>query len=340
MKKNIIKIILFILILLIILQIISKIFIPNSAGWELCSTIYQFHKEKKNTMDVMFVGDSSIYYAISPMEIYEKSKITSYDYVNNATNIWTIYYYVRDMFEYQKPKVLIIDDQGLKTKNTEQKKSWMDMSIDAERLSINKLDMLNDKNYRLSNYEKVEHIFPIVEYHNRWKEISEKDFEKIKNDKNLKDCYKGYEYETITNKTKKQRKRYNSNEKITFPTECVDCIKKIKELCDKNNCELIFIEIPDVAYLDESYSNATQEIANKSNFTFVNLNNYVSIDWNTDTRDGGNHLNYRGAKKISNYLTNYLLTNFQFEEKEADVYKSWNEELEKYNQRKQEDGIQ
>lgn len=51
--------------------------------------------------------------------------------------------------------------------------------------------------------------------------------------------------------------------------------------------------------------------------------------------DEGYHLNISGAEKISDYLGRYLSENYEFENyKKEEVYKSWEEELIKYNEYK------
>ncbi|EKC70166.1 hypothetical protein LEA_07921 [human gut metagenome] len=46
--------------------------------------------------------------------------------------------------------------------------------------------------------------------------------------------------------------------------------------------------------------NSTQALADKLQIPFIDFNtmsDQVSINWSTDTRDQGDHLNYFGAKK-------------------------------------------
>ena len=55
----------------------------------------------------------------------------------------------------------------------------------------------------------------------------------------------------------------------------------------------------------------------------------MGIDWSKDTRDGGNHMNYEGAKKVTAYFGNYLSTEFDLVDHRGDEkYKSWDESVE------------
>ena len=66
-------------------------------------------------------------------------------------------------------------------------------------------------------------------------------------------------------------------------------------------------------------------------FLELNCVDEIGIDWNTDTQDGGWHLNTNGAVKVSKYLANYLKENFNLTDKrENKDYQDWNQDLEKY----------
>lgn len=77
--------------------------------------------------------------------------------------------------------------------------------------------------------------------------------------------------------------------------------------------------------------------ANSKNIAYLDLNlnvDELGIDWNFDSRDGGDHLNYYGALKITNYMGNYLynlniLTNHKGDKK----YDSWNKSYEMYEKK-------
>ena len=70
---------------------------------------------------------------------------------------------------------------------------------------------------------------------------------------------------------------------------------------------------------------------NKSKDLDLNIDNKAMIDWSKDTRDMGDHLNYYGAYKVSNYLGNYLNKLDILEDHRGnDYYSSWDNALKPY----------
>ena len=71
--------------------------------------------------------------------------------------------------------------------------------------------------------------------------------------------------------------------------------------------------------------------ANAVTYEDLNLNNTLGIDWASDTKDGGDHLNFDGAKKVSNYIGAWLSENYTLPDKRKNSdYKHWNEDSVEY----------
>lgn len=60
-----------------------------------------------------------------------------------------------------------------------------------------------------------------------------------------------------------------------------------------------------------------------------------TIDWKTDSRDGGNYLNIRGADKISAWLGDYLNQNYELtDHRGSQEYAEWQVDLAKYKKKR------
>ena len=90
---------------------------------------------------------------------------------------------------------------------------------------------------------------------------------------------------------------------------------KIKELCDKNNIELLAYRIPpnDIPSLNKAAWTmqkyyAIKEITSQYQIPYIDLLYDVNLqyDWEKDTQDGGDHLNITGAEKTADFFITYL----------------------------------
>lgn len=65
--------------------------------------------EENNTIDALFVGDSLVYTAISPMVIWEKYGISSYDLSTSAQFLYESYSFLDKALKTQKPKIVFLE---------------------------------------------------------------------------------------------------------------------------------------------------------------------------------------------------------------------------------------
>ena len=83
--------------------------------------------------------------------------------------------------------------------------------------------------------------------------------------------------------------------------------------------------------------NSVKKFADEENIEFLDLNaakDELKIDWNTESRDAGDHLNYAGGLKATRYLGNYLNNKqiLQDHRNDENYSKEWNEDLAKYEE--------
>lgn len=344
--RNISKVIIFILIFFAILYYVGRIL--NPAGtlnmWYQSKSVNEFYRQSKNTIDVIYIGNSEIYSSISPMEIYDKTGITGFDFSSPGQKVWSSYYYIKEALKTQSPKIIFLSVGGfLLNKDAEDEQSKR-KAIDPLNLSENKIEMVQDSNYKFSNYDKLGCIFPAIRYHSRWSSINEEDFRKLI--KNKEETYKGFfltrEKNSYNGKKPKIKHSHASKKEEDkaineIPVEVKEKLKKIMEVCQKNDCKLILFKSPEPTTWNEERHNIVSSFADENGLEFLDFNQegMVDIDWKNDTYDGGNHLNKYGAEKVSKALSNYLQNNYKFSDKRKDTnYKAWNELLQKYNNEK------
>ena len=121
----------------------------------------------------------------------------------------------------------------------------------------------------------------------------------------------------------------NENAK-NIPGDNKKILKEIKDYCDKNNAKLILYNSPAPANWNYNKHNGVEKLANSLGIEYIDLNikvDELKINWKKDSQEKkGEHLNYTGAMKVTNYIGNYLKSNNELPDHRQDEnYKSWNE---------------
>lgn len=339
--KILFKILVFCIIGAILFLLITPIFIPKTINENLGlyrATLQGFYTEPKNSLDVVFIGDSSIYRGISPIKMWQEYGFTSYDYASPSQRMWDNYYSIEEVLKYQKPKVIVLNiDQAFTEKPMGKAKKRhmfdnMPNSITRTKAVINKVQKNGIK-------EALTLMFPLFRFHSRWSELTDDDFIYAYN--NFHYFSKGYQ---LTAKSKKYSgdkdymKKENNKSKIGKNAE--EYLNKIKEICDKNSIDLLLIEIPSPNTWNKTKNKKVNDWASKNNVKFLDLNLYLNemkINWEKDTQDEGYHMNVWGAEKISMYLGEYLKNEYKLEDHRKDKnYEQWNKDASEYEKQKTE----
>ncbi len=301
--KNFIKSIIFCIILVVLLTVSIYFLIPqnNIRKYNFLNILdYEILEEEDNTIDVLFVGDSLVYSSVSPMEIWNNFGFTSFDCSTPAQLTETAHEYIKIAIERQHPKVIFLEANIL-------------FRDPAKRTDERKIKDLYD---RYSIFDK---------YHDNWKDY-------LSYGKRINPT-KGYYYINRTNKAKKNNYMEDKKVREKIPDINIEYFNKIIDLCNSNDIQLILFGVPSMKSWTYAKDQKANEIANEYNLTFIdfNVNNMLDIDWENETKDEGSHLNYKGAKKVSQYLGNYLFENNLVENhKEDPSYDDWNKAYNKY----------
>lgn len=111
---------------------------------------------------------------------------------------------------------------------------------------------------------------------------------------------------------------------------------QMKELCDQNGIQLVFVKAPTQysPFWDGGKYLGTKQLADKMGIPFLDFNigdDAVDIDWDTDVLDGGNHINYSGAMKVSDAMGQWLSNHYEWEDKRKNPsYSQWLEDYQEY----------
>lgn len=347
-RKNIYRLIRalsFILIFCLLFAYLSSVFSPkgktDSTGMSSCIT-GAYKGETENSIDVIMVGNSDIYRAINPIQIWDDKKITTCVVGMPSITTAEIYHKLVDMFKYQSPKLIVFETDCMF--NTINKFDENGNLVDGDNKRTIKQNMAygiqkfqeNFKNIDEAIIAGINYRFPLMKYAYRWQSLNRNDF------LNTKGKYKFIAKGFIADKTEQRfehGKTYLGN-KNTPPAELnrndERYFEKIVRLCNAHNCILALVCVPAGTSWNFSKHNAVEELAKKHSLTFIDYNTDIekvnNFNWETDTKDGGNHLNYNGALKVTYAFEQELTETFGLEASNIneDIINSWNEDSRKF----------
>lgn len=296
--KNIAKSFLFLSILILLVETLTFLFLPgqNSKKYGLYKVAaYEILGEDEGIVDVIATGDSLVYSSLSPMEIWKNHGYTVFDCAGAAQIISDTYDVLKVAVESQHPKIVLMEANVLFRDPTKKK---------AENKYL----------------KQLKYYFPIYKYHDNWKK-----YISFGAKKNWANVYKGYKFINKVEPSKSIEYMSGSKAKREILKGNLETFDNIVKLCEENNIKLVLVAFPTQSTWSSKKHNSTQELADKYQLDFLDLNLVdLGIDWETDTKDAGNHLNYKGAIKVSKYVGNYLeSTNLLKDHRDDQKYNSY-----------------
>ena len=294
---------------------------------------------------VVFIGDCEVYENFSPITLWEEYGITSYIRGSPQQLIWQSYYLMEETLKYEKPDVIVFNVLSMKydtpqsTGSQTQREAYNRMALDGMRWSKSKWDAINAS----MTEEEIEkeamwtYLFPILRYHDRWSQLNADDFKYWFKRDQVTD--NGYLMQTgvkpmTTPHAEKPLVDYTLGDNSYY------YLDKMVQLCEENDVELVLVKAPTHSpiWWDE-WDTQVEEYAKKHDLLYINFLDHeeaIGIDWNTDTYDTGLHLNVYGAEKLSRYFGKILAGQCGVEDRRSDteLAQIWSEKVSTYNERK------
>lgn len=308
LSRLILRCVAFLLPLLIILVGLSYLFLPKDNLPEFGMEDQRANGilgEPENTIDLVIVGDSETYCTFSPMRMWRDMGFTSYVCGTSAQQMWKSYDYIEKVFQTQQPKIIVMETNAL----------YRNIQI------------------RRALYNEAADYLQVLRYHDRWKSLNSRDFGGAIN-YTFTTNYKGFYILTDVQDGYKKDYMEESEETREINQKNLFYLNLIQKKCEKEGAELILVSTPSTKNWSSEKHNAVQAYADKKNLPYLDMNLYsdeMELDWTGDSRDGGDHLNLRGAMKATTFFGNWILENYDMpDHREDPAYQSWNDCLEIY----------
>lgn len=311
-RHNLIKMIAFVMVFVVIVGVLGVAFTPKKSdpGSGITnSNARGFYGEPKNSIDVLILGDSNAYSACSPMYIWNKYGIPTYVAAEGFQNVTGASNLLDEVLTCQKPKLVVFDVNMLWTGKTTLKKV--------------------ENNLKNMAYKYL----PLAQYHNRWKSMDVKEMFEAKN-YTYRSASRGQYLSMEVKPFTGQSKMVKTDVVEDIPEVSAVLLDKLISKCNENGIKMMFVETPTAKSWNYARHNAMVKYAKQKKIDFVDMNTLegkYAIDWSTDTRDGGRHLNCEGAEKVSAYLGKYISEHYSFKDKrDLEKYVDWNNDYQDY----------
>lgn len=330
MKKNIVKTILFLSIFILIIGKFHNIF-----RFKYEDGIYgldTFYRLENNSVDVLILGSSHSFVDINPAVLYNEYGIAGFDLGGSVQPFWNTYYYVKEALKTQKPKVIVLEAFASTLPNMYSDESRIIKNNYGLKFSKDKIEAV-----QISTPDgKIDYLMEWIMYHNRYMDINKSDFGKYLGNKNKYENWKGHY--PLSNCIEYQHPIVNEiNGNIQMLDKEEIYYRKIIELVQKEDIPLVILVSPYAGYntMDAELLFHARAIAEECGVPFINYNEKyeeISLDFATDCADLG-HLNYLGSEKLTKDIGEYLVRNYNIEDRREDLlYESWEKDAKYYYQ--------
>lgn len=269
------------------------------------AAVVRLQKEKKDTIEVLIIGDSESYTTVSPMQVWKDTGYTMYVGGQSGQTMNEMLTMLETGLDTQHPKAVLIETNAL------------------YRTSGN----LNQLQEMIAT--KAASILPIFQYHDLWKNAIIKPAGEA-----LNMAGKGFDIrDSVRPYTGSPDYMKQTSKEQEIPRVNQILFDRIAELCRQNGVSLILYSGPSPVNYTMEKHNRLARLASQYDLQYIDMNmetKEIGIDWNKDTLDRGDHMNISGAEKTTAYMETVLKTLNLTDRRKDPAYQEWNDLAETY----------
>ena len=308
-----------VLLFALIFSWVTLVFLPDKG-----QTIIGFYREPKDSLDVLFVGSSPVRWGISPLTLWHEYGFTSYLRSSLQMQPSVGYNYLMEALETQSPKLVVMYVPKLFTENNvDAFEHRVRQAVDYMPFSRYKLDIIRETLAESETQTLWSYLFPLLRYHDRWKELSWEDLDIQGKLCRSPHTYRGQTpYYSITVYQKYDLSQWDeSAAKKEVNAHSEEYLAKIAALLQEKGIPLLLVDMPR-ATPEYGRDLAYTELAERYQADYLNLAapetmEAMGIDPTEDFYDA-THLNATGAEKLSKYLGGYLTQRYDLPDRRGE----------------------
>lgn len=339
--RKLMRAICFCLLFVILFVFLSGAFIPRTGTTEdgMESRISKAYRgEPRDSIDTVFIGNSDIYRAISPVDLFHQTGITSAIAGRPNKQLSEVPGDIRDILRYQNPKTIVLEtDCMFSGTNPGFKKGISPLEAEAAKMDVagqapskaTDADVTGQASSKATNAPQqnifakckallqegdsaflaaLNYKFPLVKYHDNWKHLKLTTFLQPRGKYHFSNKGMAYANTVKAYPFGNEYMQLSGGKHAMLSEEKLDQFQKIYDLCDRNGIRLVLLTVPSANTWNKGKSDTVKQLAKKYDLTYYDYNRQLpaGFNWVTDSKDGGNHLNYAGASAVTKDLAKKL----------------------------------
>lgn len=313
-----------------ILNIVSAVMVDRAADTRIYQWFEGFYKEEKNSLDAVYIGASNTYSFWLPTLAWNRYGIAVWPLSSPDQPFEFAEHIIREARKTQPDALYVIPVNALNSEITD---TDLHRAIDDMPLSWNKLQFVNAMG-RMADLDwtgRLEYLFPLIRYHSRWSELREIDFQK-----ELDNLKGGSTYNSFLHTSKDVSSSFRTTVRYGELYETTQkALDSLLEYCDAERLNVLFVVSPN-ADTDEYHwaqINTVLQTVQSRGYPALDMHLFMDDIGLDRTKDYYNaaHTNIHGAIKVTDYLSRYLVENYDFIDKRGDpAYSSWDDAYSQY----------
>ena len=365
--RKLMRAICFCLLFALLFVFLSGAFIPRTGTTEdgMESRISKAYRgEPRDSIDTVFIGNSDIYRAISPVDLFQQTGITSAIAGRPNKQLSEVPGDIRDILRYQNPKTIVLEtDCMFSGTNPGFKKGISPLEAEAAKVDVagqtpskataadvagqapsktkatdvagqapsktkaadvaGQMPPKAKASAHQNIFDKCKALlqegdsaflaalnykFPLVKYHDNWKHLKLTAFLQPHGKYHFSNKGMAYANTFKAYPFGNEYMQLSGGKHAMLSEEKLDQFQKIYDLCDRNGVRLVLLTVPSANTWNKGKSDTVKQLAKKYDLTYYDYNHQLpaGFDWTTDSKDGGNHLNYAGASAVTKDLAKKL----------------------------------
>lgn len=319
MKKKLILSICILLATVLTLGFLQMLVTPKYMTISRDGALIGEYYREKTPHDVVFIGDCEVYECFTPPTLWQEYGITSYVRGSAQQLIWQSYYLMEETLKRENPKAVVFNVLAIKY-GKPQSEAYNRMTLDGMEWSQSKISAIQASMTEGEDF--LSYVFPLLRFHSRWSKLTDEDWKYLLHRDTI--SHNGYLMQTaIDPKTSDREGIPLAN--YTLPEVGFEYLEKMRLLCEENGVKLILVKAPTNNWRYYWYDEWEEQIVSWADekgvdyYNFIPLAGEIGLDWNTDTYDGGVHLNVYGAEKLTSYLGKILVEKYGLSDRRGNV---------------------